>query len=121
MGWVCHGATGAATASCGGLRSSKFADIRRWGNAATRRRANPELAMIPQPDLHGVPGGIEQHIGHVLAAATEPRFMRLTADWYVRGGIYTHVVAEHRAPGWTPRFDQPVNLPPAMWGGFTDH
>jgi 7-cyano-7-deazaguanine reductase len=35
-----------------------------------------------------------------LAAATEPRFMRLTADFYVRGGIYTVVVAEHRKPGW---------------------
>jgi 7-cyano-7-deazaguanine reductase len=22
--------------------------------------------------------------------------------WYVRGVIYTNVVAEHRKPGWTP-------------------
>ena len=36
-----------------------------------------------------------------LVAATEPRFMRLTAEFNVRGGIYTTVVAEHRAPGWT--------------------
>jgi 7-cyano-7-deazaguanine reductase len=35
-----------------------------------------------------------------LAAATEPRFMRLTADFNVRGGIYTSVVAEHRKSGW---------------------
>ncbi|WP_058557829.1 preQ(1) synthase [Thiohalocapsa sp. ML1] len=35
-----------------------------------------------------------------LVAATEPRFMRLTADFNVRGGIYTRVVAEHRAAGW---------------------
>lgn len=35
-----------------------------------------------------------------LVAATSPRFMRLTADFNVRGGIYTTVVAEHRAPGW---------------------
>lgn len=35
-----------------------------------------------------------------LVAATEPRFMRLTAEFNVRGGIYTTVVAEHRAPGW---------------------
>src|ERR1700677_4846797 len=26
-----------------------------------------------------------------LVAATRPRFMRLTAVWNVRGGIYTHV------------------------------
>lgn len=35
-----------------------------------------------------------------LVRAISPRFMRLTAEWYVRGGIYTTVVAEHRASGW---------------------
>jgi 7-cyano-7-deazaguanine reductase len=28
--------------------------------------------------------------------------MRLTAEFNVRGGIYTTVVAEHRAGGWQP-------------------
>lgn len=37
-----------------------------------------------------------------LVEATAPRFMRLTADFNVRGGIYTTVVAEHRAAGWRP-------------------
>ena len=37
-----------------------------------------------------------------LVAALAPRFMRLTAEFAVRGGIYTTVVAEHRAPGWSP-------------------
>lgn len=37
-----------------------------------------------------------------LVAATQPRFMRLTARFYVRGGIFTNVVAEHRQPGWVP-------------------
>ncbi|MDD5364684.1 MAG: preQ(1) synthase [Gallionellaceae bacterium] len=37
-----------------------------------------------------------------LVAATEPRFMRLTSKFYVRGGIFTNVVAEHRKPGWQP-------------------
>jgi len=37
-----------------------------------------------------------------LAAAAEPRFMRITARWYVRGGIFTTVRAEHRAPGFKP-------------------
>jgi 7-cyano-7-deazaguanine reductase len=37
-----------------------------------------------------------------FVAATKPRFMRLTAKWYVRGGIFTTVVAEHRARGWKP-------------------
>ncbi|WP_295436062.1 preQ(1) synthase [uncultured Thiodictyon sp.] len=35
-----------------------------------------------------------------LVAATRPRFMRLTADFNLRGGIDTTVIAEHRAPGW---------------------
>lgn len=38
-----------------------------------------------------------------LVAATEPRFMRLTAKFYVRGGVFTNVVAEHRKPGWQPQ------------------
>ena len=37
-----------------------------------------------------------------LAKATEPRFMRLTGVWNVRGGIYTTVVVEHRQDGWIP-------------------
>src|SRR5271157_5353276 len=39
---------------------------------------------------------------HALAAATKPQFMRLTARFNVRGGIYTTVAAEHRAAGWSP-------------------
>ena len=35
-----------------------------------------------------------------LVAATDPRFMRLTARFFVRGGIFTTVVAEHRKKGW---------------------
>ncbi len=37
-----------------------------------------------------------------LVKATQPRFMRLTAEFGVRGGIYTTVVAEHCAEGWVP-------------------
>ena len=44
-----------------------------------------------------------------LVAATAPRFMRLVAEFNVRGGIYTTVVAEHRRPGWT--CTTPVSLP----------
>ncbi|MFO0273872.1 MAG: preQ(1) synthase [Betaproteobacteria bacterium] len=35
-----------------------------------------------------------------IVAAIAPRFARLTARWYVRGGIFTSVVAEHRKRGW---------------------
>jgi 7-cyano-7-deazaguanine reductase len=47
-----------------------------------------------------------------LVRALKPRFLRLTARWYVRGGIFTTVVAEHRKRGWKapplvelPRFE----------------
>ena len=35
-----------------------------------------------------------------LVAAVGPRYMRLTADFNVRGGIWTTIIAEHRKPGW---------------------
>jgi D-ribulokinase len=46
-----------------------------------------------------------------LVAATAPRYMRLRAEFYVRGGIYTTVTAEHRKPGFAeppppPRTDE---------------
>ena len=37
-----------------------------------------------------------------LAQAARPRFMRVTARFFVRGGIFTTVVAEHRKEGWKP-------------------
>jgi 7-cyano-7-deazaguanine reductase len=44
-----------------------------------------------------------------IVKVTNPRFIRITAKWYVRGGIYTNVVVEHRKKGWKP---QPkVDLP----------
>src|SRR5215210_7096826 len=37
-----------------------------------------------------------------LIAATRPRFMKLTAHFYVRGGIFTTVVAQHAKGRWKP-------------------
>jgi 7-cyano-7-deazaguanine reductase len=45
-----------------------------------------------------------------LVAAADPRFIRITAKWNVRGGIYTNLVVEHRKKGWKPQ--TPVELPP---------
>ena len=53
-------------------------------------------AKVPQPIL--------DH----LVKAIAPRFMRLEARFYVRGGIFTTVVAEHRKQGWSA--PQPVAL-----------
>ncbi len=44
-----------------------------------------------------------------LVATTAPNFMRLKADFNVRGGIYTTVIAEHRNPEW--QAPAPVTLP----------
>ncbi|HSF77975.1 MAG TPA: preQ(1) synthase, partial [Steroidobacteraceae bacterium] len=44
-----------------------------------------------------------------LVDATMPRFMRLSARFNVRGGIYTTIVAEHRRSGWSPA--SPIDLP----------
>jgi xylulokinase len=46
-----------------------------------------------------------------LAAATSPRWMRLTARFYVRGGIWTTVTVEHRKEGWRPGPPPPEHLP----------
>jgi 7-cyano-7-deazaguanine reductase len=47
-----------------------------------------------------------------LIAALAPRYGRLTAIFNVRGGIYTSVVAEHRAASWSPA--TPEILPPPV-------
>ncbi|MBK1693429.1 NADPH-dependent 7-cyano-7-deazaguanine reductase QueF [Chromatium weissei] len=52
---------------------------------------------------------ITNRILNDLVATIAPRFMRLTAEFNVRGGIYTIVSAEHRAVGWEP--STPVQLP----------
>ena len=52
---------------------------------------------------------VTNEILDTLVAATAPRFLRLTGKFNVRGGLYTTVVAEHRASGWRP--PPPVVLP----------
>ena len=52
---------------------------------------------------------VTNEMADALAAATAPRFLRLTARFNVRGGIYTSVVVERRQPGWTP--SPPLSLP----------
>ncbi len=46
-----------------------------------------------------------------LVKAIRPRFVRVHADWYVRGGIRTYVTVEHRQKGWKPA--PKVELPAA--------
>jgi 7-cyano-7-deazaguanine reductase len=43
-----------------------------------------------------------------IVRALAPRFARLVARFYVRGGIYTSVIAEHRKRGWKPAAALPL-------------
>lgn len=44
-----------------------------------------------------------------MVKACQPRFMRLTGEFNVRGGIYTSIIVEHRDPDW--RAPELVELP----------
>lgn len=45
---------------------------------------------------------VTNEIADHIVQATQPRFLRLSARFNVRGGIYTTVVVERRQSGWTP-------------------
>ena len=44
-----------------------------------------------------------------LVNSCAPRYMRLTGEFNVRGGIYTTVIAEQRDPSW--QVPEPITLP----------
>ena len=79
----------------------------------------PDLACVELKSLKNYLWSFRDHgafheavtnqIADALAAATRPRYMRLSARFNVRGGIYTTVVATRRQRGWTP--EPPVSLP----------
>jgi len=52
---------------------------------------------------------VTNEIADHLDAALRARFLRLTARFNVRGGIYTSVVAERRQDSWQP--PSPIALP----------
>ncbi|NUZ07780.1 preQ(1) synthase [Piscinibacter koreensis] len=45
---------------------------------------------------------VTNSIADDIVAAAKPRWLRISAKWNVRGGIYTNVVVEHRGDGWRP-------------------
>ena len=78
-------------------------------------RSNVELKSLKQymwsyRDEGAFHEAVTNRILNDLVAAIQPRFMRLTARWYVRGGIFTTVVVEHRKRSWkpAPRIDLPA-------------
>jgi len=52
---------------------------------------------------------VSNEIADLLVDQLAPKYLRLRAEFNVRGGIYTAIVVEHRALGWQP--PQAVNLP----------
>ena len=56
---------------------------------------------------------VTNEILDTVVGAISPRFARLTAKFWVRGGIFTTIIAEHRAKGWKPQ-------PPIDLGKFAD-
>ena len=52
---------------------------------------------------------VTNEIADYLTQVMDPRFLRLTARFNVRGGIYTTVVVERRQGSWKPQV--PVTLP----------
>jgi 7-cyano-7-deazaguanine reductase len=52
---------------------------------------------------------VTNEIANHLDDALHPRFLRLTARFNVRGGIYTTIVAERRQRSWQPA--APISLP----------
>src|ERR1700737_4146166 len=52
---------------------------------------------------------VTNEIADRLTRALDPRFLRLTARFNVRGGIYTSVIVERRQPAW--KAPTPITLP----------
>lgn len=59
-----------------------------------------KLYMVSFRDTAAFHEAITNQILNTLADLIQPCFMRLSAEWNVRGGIYTQVVVERRKPGW---------------------
>jgi len=56
---------------------------------------------------------VTNRIAGDLIQALQPRYLRLVARFYVRGGIFTTIVVEHRQPDWQPPSPVPfAELPP---------
>jgi 7-cyano-7-deazaguanine reductase len=52
---------------------------------------------------------VTNEIADALAAVMAPRYMKLSARFNVRGGVYTTVIATRRQPSWVPQPD--ITLP----------
>ncbi|MBM5812414.1 MAG: NADPH-dependent 7-cyano-7-deazaguanine reductase QueF [Gammaproteobacteria bacterium] len=61
---------------------------------------------------------VTNEIADRLVALLDPRHLRLTARFNVRGGIATSVTAEHRQPDWREPAGPPAATGPLEHGGY---
>ncbi len=57
---------------------------------------------------------MSNRIADDLIQLIQPRYLRLLGRWYVRGGISTDLLIEHRQPGWE-NSDLLAQLPSIHW------
>ena len=60
-----------------------------------------KLYMWSFRDMGAFHEAVTNEILDDLVAVITPNFMRVRAEFNVRGGIYTTVITEHRNPGWS--------------------
>ena len=87
--------------------------------ATPTQRARPAVAPsapTERLDAFRNQGAFHEKVTNTIAShlidTIDPRFLRIHADWFVRGGIRTYVTVEHRKKGWKPPV--PVVLPTAQ-------
>ena len=68
-----------------------------------------KLYIVTFRDKGAFHEAITNQILNDLVTLIKPKFMRLTPRFYVRGGIFTTVIAEHHKKGFTPK--SPLQLP----------
>ena len=61
-----------------------------------------KLYVLSFRDVGAFHEDVSNRILNDLVKACRPRFMRLQADFNVRGGVYTDVTVEYRQPEWSP-------------------
>ncbi|MDW3096411.1 MAG: preQ(1) synthase [Gammaproteobacteria bacterium] len=59
-----------------------------------------KLYMVSFRDTAAFHEAISNQILNALSSLTKPRYMRLSAEWNIRGGIYTQIIVDYRKPGW---------------------
>lgn len=68
-----------------------------------------KLYTVTYRDKGAFHEAVTNQILNDLVTLVHPKFMRLTSRFYVRGGIFTTIIAEHQKKGFKPK--NPLQLP----------